>query len=50
MRVVDMTPTPMQYRRVLEYIVRNTTKVKDRRWARSELFKLDDMIERKVTW
>jgi hypothetical protein len=37
MQTIDLTPTPNEYKRMLEFIVENNTEAEHREWAREEL-------------
>ena len=37
---VDMTPTPVVFKQMLEFIVENSIKAEHREWAREELVRI----------
>ena len=40
MKTVDMTPTPVAYKQMLEFIEANNTEAEHREWAREELVRI----------
>jgi len=45
MKYCDMTPTPDQYRFLLETIIKDSTKKDDRQWAKTELSRVQNVVK-----
>ena len=39
-KTVDMTPTPVAYKQMLEFIIKNNTEAEHREWAKEELVRI----------
>lgn len=42
----DVTPTPLGYANLLQFIIKNTVSPRDREWARKELRRIEPAVRR----